>query len=332
MIYCSRVKKLIDKQATNILKGIAILLVIFGHLFVTQFLALQNPSFKYLGAQGVAIFLILSGYGLTQSFLNKGLDSSFLARRLRTVLLPYSLVTLSWIVIDSFYGKVYSFKTMLLSLVGFDLNLTLDATMWYISFILIWYLLFYFTFRLPFPNPLRVLLLFGYAYVFRYHIRFSFTEQVFWEWGLHAFMFPVGVLWAFFSSWFKIRKWMIYPLGIFAFVCFGFFLYNVRNNDLGLGPYMVSNFCFAFTIVAIVIILREFQLKFPLLRFIGSISYEIYLLEAVLMYKYSLLYLIPNKVFSLLFYLVGLIILSWGLQRLLAFKKMDTKITASGSI
>lgn len=323
---------MIDKQSTNELKGIAILLVVFGHLFVTQFLGLQNPALKYLGAQGVAIFLILSGYGLTQSFLKKGLDSSFLIRRLKTVVLPYSLVTLIWIVIDSLYGQIYSLKTVLLSLVGFDLNLTLDATMWYISFILIWYFLFYFTFRFPLPNPLRVLLLFGYAYIFRYQIRSSITEQVYWEWGLHAFMFPAGVTWAFLSSRFNIRKWMIYPLAIVAVLSFGFYLFNVTNNDSGLGPYMVSNFSFALAIIALIIIFRELQIGFPPLRFIGSISYEIYLLEAVLMYKYSLLYLFPNKVFSLLFYFLGLILLSLVLQRLLAFKGFNTKITASGSI
>lgn len=311
---------MLDKQSTGKLKGIAILLVIFGHLFVTKFFNITNSAVTYLGAQGVTLFLILSGYGLTQSFLKKGIDRRFLVRRVKTVSLPYFFVTLVWIILDYFQGTVYSLKIEVLSLIGFDFNVTIDATMWYIAFILIWYFLFYVTFRLPVPSLLRVLILFGFAYLFRYHSRYPLTEHVFWQWGLYAFMFPIGVTWALLTSRFQVQRWMIYPIAVLGVAGLGCYLLNVKNNGLGLGPYMVSNFSFALALIALAIVLQEFRFRLPILGFLGSISYEIYLLEAVLMYKYSLLYLLPNKGVSLILYFSGLILLSWGLRRLFALK------------
>lgn len=321
---------MLDKQSTEKLKGIAILLVVFGHLFVTKFFNIANPNVKYLGAQGVALFLILSGYGLTQSFLKKGIDRSFLVRRGKTVLLPYFLVTLIWIVLDYVFGTVYPFKTEVLALIGFDFSGSLDATMWYIAYILIWYILFYITFRLPLPQLLRVVLLFGFAYLFRYHSKFSLTEQVHWEWGLHAFMFPLGVTWAILTSKFQNARWLLYPTVVLGFGGLVVYMLNVKNNDLGLGPYMVSNFGFALALIALVLVFQALRIHFPFLEFIGSISYEIYLFEAVLMYKYSLLYLLPNKGVSLLLYFSGLILLSWGLRHVVSFKGWNMRTLSKG--
>src|SRR3989344_1884092 len=62
----------IDQEHTNQLKGLAILMVIFSH--IGYFL---DSSDKFLyplsvaGGVGVNIFLLLSGFGLTSSALNK---------------------------------------------------------------------------------------------------------------------------------------------------------------------------------------------------------------------------------------------------------------------
>lgn len=296
-----------NKQSSEQLKGISILLVVFGHLFVTKFINVTNPAFSYLGAQGVAIFLILSGYGITTSFLKRGLDKGFLVRRLRTVLLPYSLVTVIWFVYDYFKGRTYPLKTILLSLSGFDFKLTMDATMWYISFILIWYLIFYVIFTLKLPNILRVGLLFGFAFLFRYHSRIYFTELVYWQWGLHAIMFPLGALFAFLRRESLSEKTLKIGFSLIAIMGLGMYMLNLRNNSLGLGPYMLSNLSFAIAAISLIIVLERVGLHSRLLRFIGSISFEIYLLEAVFMYKLCLPYVWTNKVLSLGLYILALV-------------------------
>lgn len=310
---------MINKQSTEQSKGIAIILVVGGHLFVTKFITSPNSTFSYFGAQGVGIFLIISGYGLTTSFLRNGMDTGFLARRLRAVLLPYSLVTSLWFMIDYYQGKLYSIKTIVLSLAGFDFHLTMDATMWYISFIMMWYLIYYLIFSLKLTNFIRVGLLFGFAYLFRYHSRANFTELVYWQWGLHAFMFPLGALFALFHQPRFSEKIVNVGLVLFGILGLGIYIINVQNNDLGLGPYMVSNFCFSVAIISLMIILERYSLYSRLLRFIGSISYEIYLFEAVFMYKLGIPYISPNKVLSLCLYIISLIGSSLLLKKLIAF-------------
>lgn len=293
-----------NKHLTEQLKGIAIILVVLGHLFVTKFINITNPAFNYLGAQGVALFLILSGYGLTKSFLHKGIDQSFLLRRWRVVLIPYSLVTLVWFVYDYWLGKLYSLKIILLSLAGFDFQLTMDATMWYISYILIWYGVYYIVFNLKLPDLVKVVLLFGVAYLFRYHSRVNLTEQVYWQWGLHAFMFPLGALFAFLPQPQWSEKTQKLGLGFMGLIALGIYLLNLKNNSLGLGPYMLSNFSFAVGIIVLIMLGERLGHQSRLLRFVGSISYEIYLLEAVFMYKLCIPYLLPSKILSLCLYIL----------------------------
>jgi peptidoglycan/LPS O-acetylase OafA/YrhL len=295
---------LINKQSTEQLKGIAIILVVLGHLFVTKFINSTNPAFNYLGAQGVALFLILSGYGLTKSFLQRGIDKSFLLRRWRVVLIPYSIVTFVWFLYDFWHGKLYSLKIIILSLAGFDFHLTMDATMWYISYILIWYGVYYILFNLKLPNLVKVGLLFGVAYLFRYHSRVNLTEQVYWQWGLHAFMFPLGALFAFLPQPQWNEKTQKVGLGFLGLIALGIYLLNLKNNPLGLGPYMLSNFSFAVGIMALIMLGERMGHDSRLLRFVGSISYEIYLLEAVFMYKLCIPYFLPNKILSLCLYIL----------------------------
>lgn len=310
-----------NKQTSEQLKGIAILLVVLGHLFVTKFISNSNLAFGYLGAQGVAIFLILSGYGMTTSFLNKGLDKGFLLRRLRTVLLPYSLVTLLWFSYDYFHGKTYPLKTIVSSLLGFDFNLTMDATMWYISFILMWYFVFYLIFRLPLPNILKVGMLFGFAYFLRYHSRVGFTEPVYWQWGLHAVMFPLGALFALLRPENISKNTVNLGLALMGLLGLSVYIINVKNNALGLGPYMLSNLGFAAAMISAMVFLERLEHYSRLLRFIGSISYEIYLFEAIFMYKLCLPYVLPNKVLSLGLYILALVgaslVLKKGIRLLL---------------
>ncbi|SHH29903.1 acyltransferase family protein [Desulfosporosinus lacus] len=308
-----------NKRSSEQLKGIAILLVVFGHLFVTKFINSQNAAFGYLGAQGVAIFLILSGYGMTTSFLKNGIDHKFLVRRLRTVLLPYSLVTLIWFLYDYTKGIIYPTWTIALSLIGLDFQFTLDATMWYISFILMWYLVFYLVFSLKLPNVLKVGLLFGFAYLLRYHSRVSFTEPVYWQWGLHAVMFPLGALFALVRLQNLSEKIITILFSFSGIAGLAVYFINLKDNALGLGPYMLSNLGFAIATVSLMIILERFGLYSRLLGFIGSISYEIYLFEAVFMYKLCLPYVLPNKVLSLSLYILVLIGSSLLLKNVLRF-------------
>lgn len=65
-----KINKILSFNTSTILRGIAILLVILQHLGGSFGTNLLTP----LGGTGVAIFLVLSGFGLNESFKKKGLD------------------------------------------------------------------------------------------------------------------------------------------------------------------------------------------------------------------------------------------------------------------
>ncbi len=125
-----------DRDHTNELKGVAILLVMLGHVNVIP----------HAGAYGVVLFLMLSGFGLVQSYIKSGLDS-FFSKRLSKVLIPYAIITIVWIF--AFGHPAISngdFYYLVITILGIDLNTSVDPSMWYISFIIIWYLAFFLIF------------------------------------------------------------------------------------------------------------------------------------------------------------------------------------------
>lgn len=61
----------LDIQSTNCIKGIAILFILVGHIAGTFHTVVFTP----LPALGVSLFLMCSGYGLSQSYNSKGLNN-----------------------------------------------------------------------------------------------------------------------------------------------------------------------------------------------------------------------------------------------------------------
>lgn len=117
-----------SRRELTMLKGVAILLVLLGHV----------QHIIYGGAAGVALFLLASGYGIHESFCENG-TKQYWTKRMKKVYLPYLLVAVVNVLANWPCGK----KKLLITLFGLDFGLNLDATMWYISFIFFWYAVFF---------------------------------------------------------------------------------------------------------------------------------------------------------------------------------------------
>lgn len=63
--------RLLGFNYTNCLRGIAILLIMSGHIVGTMGFRYINP----FGGTGVALFLFLSGFGCNESYKHKGLGN-----------------------------------------------------------------------------------------------------------------------------------------------------------------------------------------------------------------------------------------------------------------
>lgn len=115
----------ISKEKSNILRAMAIIFVLIGHGL--QWLTNSNLNvLNWGGGVGVAIFLILSGYGLTESYLSEGrIDSKkFWKKRICTVMIPYWIIMVIQKVLDRILFKRYiGVKETLLSIIGYNVHM-----------------------------------------------------------------------------------------------------------------------------------------------------------------------------------------------------------------
>lgn len=146
------------RDLCNLVKYIAALLVVNGHIFLFSFDHTLWTKEMNLGAQCVALFFFFSGYGLMFSYQSKG-DAylkGFVHKRLGRILLP--LITAYALYIPIYWFRVGPIDpiTILRSLYSPDPFLKFS---WYVSEIIILYLLFYACFRFPFSLRKKALLL-----------------------------------------------------------------------------------------------------------------------------------------------------------------------------
>ncbi len=124
-----------NKENTNFARGVAIFMIIACHVaafvFQTKIARLLTP----LGGIGVAVFLIISGYGNNESYLHRGLKD-FWKRKILGVLIPYFAIF-----------PLYALLNGQLVILGGDFFkslFTIESTYyWYIGYQLLWYAVFY---------------------------------------------------------------------------------------------------------------------------------------------------------------------------------------------
>lgn len=186
----------IEKTLSAKIKGIAILMVIFGHM----------NYIDCAGAWGVHLFLIISGYGITIS-LEKNSTNKYWEKRIKNVYLPYLLTTIIFLIVRLFLGEKISLFSAVISLIGFDFGRNLDQTMWYISYIFAWYAIAWLLYILR--NKKSLCIGFG-AFALFLMAALGYTSVI-WRRGTIA--------WAYFAS---------FPLGMLLAVL------NIRNKKLPL--------------------------------------------------------------------------------------------------
>jgi len=318
----------LDLRCTEELKGIAIILVIFGHISADKII--HAKDLLYVGSQGVTLFLLLSGFGLTKSYIKNGIDRKTVIRRFKRILIPYSMVTSLWIILDIFvYHKNYSMQTIILAIAGFDFYRKIDASMWYISFILLWYIFFFIIFLLPIKKIFKIMMLVFVAYLFRCHPISKYTHEVSYQWGLNAISFPVG---AFLGMYMEDiakkfnKKYVNYIYAFVGIMSLVTYVYLFKDRELNINKFTITNVAFAIMLIVLVGFINMKGYRSKLLGFIGFYSYELYLLEAALMWKYRIIRNLQTTStwLFLIVYFIALFILSYILNKLITFI-METK-------
>ena len=289
----------ISKEKSNILRAMAIIFVLIGHGL--QWLTNSNLSvLNWGGGVGVAIFLMLSGYGLTESYLSEGkIDSKkFWKKRICTVMIPYWIIMVIQEVLDRIlFKRDIGVKETLLSLIGYNAYTRLesiDSTMWYITFLMLCYILFFVVFKLPFKNVIKGIILMS-LFVLGFVMKVSLTT----DWYINYFCFPLGVLISLCGGGLQknIRK-IIVAISLLLFVAISTGYYN--------GKMASENILFIYCLFGgIFFVFGEFYNNFlnvKLLNLIGKSSYAIYLVEGFFVNKFRIFYSIDSSWSDVLVY------------------------------
>lgn len=301
-------EEFLSLQQCKAVQGICAVLIIFHHM--SQQVDYETPL-KYFGNVGiyfVAIFFFCSGYGLIKNLrVKENYLDGFLKKRLITVLVPLYFINFIYIIYEWTAGNfdVLSGKELGMELFYQIVGLKLPCgKAWYMVVITFLYIFFYLLFKhckevLAFVGMAVVILAYVFLGLYRDH-----GEYVWWvegEWWYNTVLiFYIGMLFARFeSSIVKVLKGgyvVLLPLSAVAVVTsYNFSIWCLDNytyyceydptytrGEIILTR-LVSYSSQALTLTCFVLFILLIMLKVrvgnPILKFLGKISLEIYLIH-----------------------------------------------------
>lgn len=275
----------ITKNETNILKGIGILTVILSHTsLMCRGVAGSVPLLRNekacmaLCEAGMSLFLFVSGYGLNMSYKEKGLKNYF-TNKIINVIIPYVIVqTISmglYAFSNGFHG---GFFFNLSQLLGINSTNIYDPTMWYISFIIFWYVVFWLSYKIGKGSRVSLIIIGVISLAGFFYIP--------WYWGNNAdycvMTFFAGILVCEVSETdLKIPTIMenrILEVLVCAVLAIAGYTLMIRYHRFSV---LTENIGAMMGMTAFVLLIRIFpkKYKFRILAFAGMISYWLYLFE-----------------------------------------------------
>lgn len=275
-------------------------------------------SFTNIGVLFVGVFFFFSGYGLLKSLhIKEDYLKTFFRKRFPTILVPFYVCNIIFIAAALATGYKVSAIQLLAFLSGFIL---LNTTMWYVVEIAIFYAAFYIIFHFIKKEAfaLSAMGLFIIAFIV---LSVFMDHGIFWlqgEWWFNAsFLFFIGMIFAEFEEnligFAKKKYFIMLSIALAATVILiNLTSYMLRNFSYYGTPFYVRFHILAYQLPLIVFCLMTFllitmklQFKNFLLKFLGKIALELYLIHYLFLIvlkgmKSDFLYIILVYVFAIL--------------------------------
>lgn len=302
----------LDKGVTSSLKGICCVLIVWVHICGVTFFPLT--SFAHWGAPIVSLFFFFSGYGLMSSFLSKGdtyLDH-FLRKRVFKVINPLLWASILFVIVN--YWDTNSLPYDWAEQLFIKGNPPLPYS-WFGYAIVIFYLFFYFVFRIrSFTVETKIITVAILTVICIFVMIQIGYDRCWWVSNL---AFPAGLLYRYKENIlipFFREKWV--KLLFVPLSCISLFLLVKSGID-----YL---FTLAYIVIPILVVVLISYWKMPqnrTLKFLGDISYEVYLLQGIAIYMLRGQHV---HIDSAILYIIGVyvltILLAFILHKVLSLK------------
>ncbi len=288
----------LERTYTERLKGICAILIVLHHISQKGHYQLPFSLFNRIGCLIVAIFFFLSGYGMSKSYNKdrKAFSSNFVFR-IWHLSIPY-LVVLAFTIIELRWNG----NQVQIGLVIKGLRHGAVIGNWFFYSIIYLYCVFEIIFcRLPIKAKHKAL-------VVAICIAGYFMWRANWNgWWYNSFLaFAIGSIFAFheneITTWARKNGNYWVTVGILLLSYIGLRFLNVSlsiDTWGGLLSEALAPTVFSF---AVIIINMKIRILNPIWNYIGNISYEIFLIHALLigLYRGKNIYINNNVLFTFL--------------------------------
>ena len=264
-------KDYLSVEQTSNLKGIFIMVVLFHHLNIFAGVGNIYSIFANAGYIAVGGFLFVSGYGLLYQYMHKGKDyvRSFPKRRIFTIIIPAVVMGVIYFIMK----HVMDGYTVSNLIADFKRGSSVISNGWYVTAIIYFYITFYLASILSeLMGKRKMIMIFSLGSTILYIYlctRFNYEEH----WFGAAFAFYYGMLWSFFKN--KIDKNITKSVPIIIICLVGFY-YMTLNYKYGWTQFK----CLIY-MTCIILAGMKIKLKSPFLEWLGTHSYEIYLVHGI---------------------------------------------------
>lgn len=319
--------ELFSESLTKELKGFAILTIIFSHV---GYFLVSDDRFLFplsiLSGVGVNMFLFLSGFGLTISSIKKDFSIvTFYTSRLSKLYVPFWFVLSIFLLLDFFILHIaYTPQFIVHSFTGLfthtDIHTNFNSSLWYITMIIFYYLVFPLLFIKKYPW-FSAILIFLLGYLCIRQISYELMPAIH-LYKIHIIAFPLGVFIGSLYSTYKIGMtrfflnisssiWRIFFISI-CVLCTSYFAYYSGIGESLRTEQIVSLITMLF--IMMIFILKKYEYR--ILSFFGLHSYEIYLIHWPILWRYTNFFQILPPWLALIVYLGLFLSLALGIKRI----------------
>ena len=297
----------LDFKTTDQARGLAILMVVLGHVWVH--VTNVKPNLVMSG-YGVAVFLFLSGYGISLSLArNRDKLGAFFIKRINKVFKPYWIATFCILLLDYLLlKKSYPVKDIFFTMIGINVYGIMhhfDYVRWYITFLLFWYIIVIFSFHMKKMSCFLPLILGLLSFVFDYYfLKFGWYQY---------YAFPLGCLLARYRLSIKafverMSKWQNYTIIIafFLSLLFRIYILDILQGDIPtIGISFMKDLVGVIISISIIFYLNSIKNYYSqFLILFGKYSYEIFLFHGVFMVKYNPVFEFGGLIWTFFIYLL----------------------------